>query len=81
MSPRRGEPSWQDLRVGITVAAAAILAVVVVIALGSGRGPFRPDTYTMYVLLDTSRQPDLLRHAHQQQPQLFRTSGDRGSTL
>ena len=52
MSPRRSEPSWQDLRVGITVAAAAILAVVVVIALGSGRGPFRPDTYTMYVLLD-----------------------------
>jgi phospholipid/cholesterol/gamma-HCH transport system substrate-binding protein len=52
MSPRRIEPSWGDLRLGITVAAFGLLAVLVVIVLGSGRGPMRPDTYTLYVNLD-----------------------------
>lgn len=52
MSPRRTEPSWGDLRLGITVASVGILALVVVIVLGSGRGPMRPDTYTLYVNLD-----------------------------
>lgn len=52
MSPRRTEPSWGDLRLGIIVSAAGLLALVVVIVLGSGRGPMRPDTYTLYVNLD-----------------------------
>jgi phospholipid/cholesterol/gamma-HCH transport system substrate-binding protein len=52
MSPRKSEPSWGDLRLGITVASVGILALLVVIALGSGRGPLRPETYTLYVNLD-----------------------------
>jgi phospholipid/cholesterol/gamma-HCH transport system substrate-binding protein len=52
MSPRRTEPSWGDLRLGITVLAFGILALLVVIVLGSGRGPMRPNTYTLYVNLD-----------------------------
>jgi len=52
MSPRRIEPAWRDLRLGITVTAFGLLALLVVIVLGSGRGPMRPDTYTLYVNLD-----------------------------
>ena len=52
MSPRRTEPSWGDLRLGIIVSAVGALALAVVIVLGSGRGPMRPDTYTLYVNLD-----------------------------
>ena len=52
MSPRRSEPSWRELRLGITVVAVSLLALLVVIGLGSGRGPLRPETYTLYVNLD-----------------------------
>lgn len=52
MSPRRSEPSWADLRLGITVASVGILALLVVVVLGSGRGPMRPETYTLYINLD-----------------------------
>jgi phospholipid/cholesterol/gamma-HCH transport system substrate-binding protein len=52
MSPRRTEPSWGDLRLGILVLAFGLLALLGVIVLGSGRGPMRPDTYTLYVNLD-----------------------------
>ncbi|HYO45491.1 MAG TPA: MlaD family protein [Gemmatimonadota bacterium] len=52
MSPRRSEPSWAELRLGITVASVGVLALLLVVVLGSGRGPFRPDTYTLYVNLD-----------------------------
>lgn len=52
MSPRGTEPSWADLRLGITVAAIGLLALLGVIVLGSGRGPFRPETYTLYVNLE-----------------------------
>lgn len=52
MSPRRSEPSWAELRLGITVASVGVLALLVVIVLGSGRGPLQPDTYTLYVNLD-----------------------------
>jgi phospholipid/cholesterol/gamma-HCH transport system substrate-binding protein len=52
MSPRRSEPSWKELRLGITVAAVGLLALLVVVGLGSGRGPLRPETYTLYVNLD-----------------------------
>lgn len=52
MSPRGIEPAWRDLRLGITVTAFGLLALLVVIVLGSGRGPMRPDTYTLYVNLD-----------------------------
>ncbi|HJR53863.1 MAG TPA: MlaD family protein [Gemmatimonadota bacterium] len=52
MSPRGAEPSWADLRLGLTVALVGLLALLGVIVLGSGRGPMRPDTYTLYVHLD-----------------------------
>ncbi|HET6617639.1 MAG TPA: MlaD family protein [Gemmatimonadota bacterium] len=52
MSPRKSEPSWRDLRLGIGVAGIGILALLVVIGLGSGRGPLKPETYTLYVNLD-----------------------------
>lgn len=52
MSPRRTEPSWGDLRLGIIVVSVGLLALVGVIVLGSGRGPMRPETYTLYVHLD-----------------------------
>ncbi|HEY7471769.1 MAG TPA: MlaD family protein [Gemmatimonadota bacterium] len=52
MSPRRTEPSWADLRLGIAVTGFGALALLVVIGLGSGRGPLRPETYTLYVNLD-----------------------------
>jgi phospholipid/cholesterol/gamma-HCH transport system substrate-binding protein len=52
MSPRRTEPSWGDLRLGIAVLAFGLLALLVVVVLGSGRGPMRPDMYTLYVNLD-----------------------------
>jgi phospholipid/cholesterol/gamma-HCH transport system substrate-binding protein len=52
MSPRRTEPSWGDLRLGIIVAGFGLLALFGVIFLGSGRGPLRPETYTLYVHLD-----------------------------
>lgn len=52
MSPRRSDPSWRELRLGITVTAVSLLALFVVIGLGSGRGPMRPDTYTLFVNLD-----------------------------
>ena len=52
MSPRRTEPSWADLRLGITVAGVGLLALLGVIVLGSGRGPLRPETYTLYVHLE-----------------------------
>ena len=46
------EPAWADLRLGITVAAVGLLALLGVIVLGSGRGPLRPETYTLYVHLE-----------------------------
>ena len=46
------EPSWGDLRLGAAVAGVGLLALLGVIALGSGRGPLRPETYTLYVHLD-----------------------------
>ena len=52
MSPRRTEPSWADLRVGIIVVSVGLLALLGVIVLGSGRGPMRPEMYTLYVQLD-----------------------------
>ena len=52
MSPRGAEPSWADLRLGLTVALVGLAALLGVIVLGSGRGPMRPDTYTLYVHLD-----------------------------
>ena len=52
MSPRGTEPSWSDLRLGITVAAFGLLALLAVIVLGSGRGPMRPETYRLYVQLE-----------------------------
>lgn len=52
MSPRRSEPSWADLRLGATVVAVGVLALLGVIVLGSGRGPLRPEVYTLYVHLD-----------------------------
>ena len=52
MSPRGTEPAWADLRLGITVAAIGLLALLGVIVLGSGRGPLRPETYTLYVHLE-----------------------------
>lgn len=52
MSPRGREPAWSDLRLGITVAAIGLIAGLAVVILGSGRGPLRPETYTLYVNLD-----------------------------
>jgi len=52
VSPRGREPSWKDLRLGITVASIFLLALLVVVVLGSGRGPLRPKTYTLFVNLD-----------------------------
>jgi phospholipid/cholesterol/gamma-HCH transport system substrate-binding protein len=52
MSPRGADPSWSDLRLGITVAAFGLLALLGVIVLGSDRGPLRPETYTLYVHLE-----------------------------
>lgn len=52
MSPRGPEPSWGDLRLGIIVVSVGLLALLGVIVLGSGRGPLRPETYTLYVHLD-----------------------------
>ena len=52
MSPRRTEPSWGDLRLGIIVVSVGLLALLGVIVLGTGRGPMRPETYTLYVHLD-----------------------------
>jgi phospholipid/cholesterol/gamma-HCH transport system substrate-binding protein len=52
MSPRRSEPSWRELRLGIAVASVGLIALLVVIGLGSGRGPLRPEMYTLYVNLD-----------------------------
>ncbi len=46
------EPSWGDLRLGITVAAVAAMAGFVVLLAGAQRGPFLPDVYTLYVDLD-----------------------------
>ena len=46
------EPSWGDLRLGAAVTGVGLLALLGVIALGSGRGPLRPETYTLYVHLD-----------------------------
>lgn len=52
MSPRAVEKSWSELRLGITVATVFLLAGIVVVAAGSGRGPFRVETYTLFVNLD-----------------------------
>ena len=52
MSPRGAEPSWGDLRLGIIVVAVGLLALLGVVFLGSGRGPLRPETYTLYVHLE-----------------------------
>ena len=52
MSPRGREPSWSELRLGITVTTVGLVALLAVIVLGSGRGPMRPDTYTLFVNLD-----------------------------
>ncbi|HEU4463842.1 MAG TPA: MlaD family protein [Gemmatimonadota bacterium] len=52
MSPRRTEPSWGDLRLGIIVVSVGLLALFGVIFIGSGRGPLRPETYTLYVHLE-----------------------------
>lgn len=52
MTPRRVEPSWGDLRLGMIVVSVGLLALLGVIVLGSGRGPLRPETYTLYVHLE-----------------------------
>ncbi len=50
--PRRGEPTWEELRLGTIVTGVLVLIVLGVSLMGSSRGPFRPDTYTLYVYLD-----------------------------
>lgn len=52
VSPRGREPSWSDLRLGITVTIVGLMALIAVVILGSGRGPLRPETYTLFVNLD-----------------------------
>ena len=52
MSPRTGDISWSDLRLGITVAAIFALVGIVVVVVGSGRGPCQPQVYALYVNLD-----------------------------
>lgn len=49
---RAEERSWGELRVGIAVTAIAALAIVGVVIAGAQRGPFLPDTYTLYLRLD-----------------------------
>lgn len=47
--PKATEKSWTELRVGIAVAAVFALAGVAVFLAGARRGPFLPDTYTLYL--------------------------------
>lgn len=50
--PRKTEPAWSDLKLGIGVTAIALGTVVAVFLIGSTRGPFGPDTVPYYVELD-----------------------------
>lgn len=49
--PTSREKSWADLRIGIAVTAVFALAGVAVFLAGARRGPFLPDTYTLYLKL------------------------------
>lgn len=50
--PKPRETRWTDLRLGITVVSVTTLALLAVFLLGARRGPFLPDTYTLYLELD-----------------------------
>ncbi|MDX1624316.1 MAG: MlaD family protein [Gemmatimonadota bacterium] len=50
--PDPGQLEWSDLRVGIVVASVSALALLAVFFAGAERGPFVPDTYTLYVEFD-----------------------------
>lgn len=43
------QKSWSELRIGIAVAAIGLLVGLVVFFAGARRGPFLPDTYTLYL--------------------------------
>lgn len=45
--PRKGDPTWGDLRLGITVAVVLALVTLGVFFAGSKRGPFLPDRYRL----------------------------------
>ncbi|MGH7572293.1 MAG: MlaD family protein [Gemmatimonadota bacterium] len=47
--PRHDEPAWDDLKLGMSVTAIALAAVVAVFLIGSTRGPFGPDSVPYYV--------------------------------
>lgn len=47
--PKGREKSWSELRLGIAVVALGMLAGLVVFFAGARRGPFLPDTYTLYL--------------------------------
>lgn len=50
--PRRAEPAWAELKLGILVTVAVAAAVIGVLLLGSTRGPFAPDVVPYFVELD-----------------------------
>ena len=50
--PRRAEPAWGELKLGILVTMAVAAAVIGVLLLGSTRGPFAPDVLPYFVELD-----------------------------
>lgn len=52
--PRRTEPAWRDLKLGIVVTTVLFAVIVVVFLIGSTRGPFGPDTVPYYVELDAA---------------------------
>ncbi len=52
--PRHAEPAWGDLKLGMTVSAIVLAAVVAVFLVGSTRGPFGPDTVPYYMELDAA---------------------------
>ncbi|MGH7551000.1 MAG: MlaD family protein [Gemmatimonadota bacterium] len=47
--PRQAEPTWDELKLGMTVAAIALAVVVAVFLIGSTRGPFGPEIVPYYV--------------------------------
>ena len=50
--PRRAEPAWGELKLGILVTVVVAAAVFGVLLLGSTRGPFAPDVVPYFVELD-----------------------------
>jgi ABC-type transporter Mla subunit MlaD len=52
MARGKKDPRWSELRLAIIVSSVGILAVVAVLLLGTTRGPFSPDTYSLFVNLD-----------------------------